>query len=323
MGGSTNTILHLLAIAQEAEIDFTMADIDRLSRIVPQLCKVAPNTNKYHIEDVHRAGGIMAILGELDRAGKLHTDVPTVHSKTMKDALDQWDIARNPSRRGQTFYMAGPGGIPTQVAFSQSTRWPSLDRPRRRLHPLGGACLLARRRPGRADRQHRAGRLRGQDRRRGRVHPGVRRPGPRGRVAGRSGGQHPGRQGQGRRRGDRALRRPQGRPRHAGNALPHQLHQVQGPGQGLRAADRRPLLGRHLGPVHRPLLARSGGRRRHRPGAQRRPHPHRHPQPPHQRAGVGRAELAAAAPSRTPRAGSPRSHARARCRPRSRPTPSW
>ena len=127
MGGSTNTILHLLAIAQEAEIEFTMADIDRMSKIVPQLCKVAPNTNKYHIEDVHRAGGIMAILGELDRAGKLHTDVPTVHAKTMKDALDQWDIARNPSDAVKTFYMAGPAGIPTQVAFSQNTRWPSLD----------------------------------------------------------------------------------------------------------------------------------------------------------------------------------------------------
>jgi dihydroxy-acid dehydratase len=127
MGGSTNTILHLLAIAQEAGIDFTMKDIDRVSRVVPQLCKVAPNTDKYHIEDVHRAGGIMAILGELDRAGKLHTDVPTVHSKTMKDALDQWDIARAPSEAVQTFYMAGPGGIPTQVAFSQSSRWPSLD----------------------------------------------------------------------------------------------------------------------------------------------------------------------------------------------------
>ncbi len=127
MGGSTNTILHILAIAQEAEIDFTMADIDRLSRAVPQLCKVAPNTNKYHIEDVHRAGGIMAILGELDRAGKLHTDVPTVHAKTMKDALDTWDIARNPSDAVKTFYMAGPAGIPTQVAFSQATRWPSLD----------------------------------------------------------------------------------------------------------------------------------------------------------------------------------------------------
>ena len=127
MGGSTNTILHLLAIAQEAEIDFTMADIDRLSRTVPQLCKVAPNTNKYHIEDVHRAGGIMAILGELDRAGKLHTDVPTVHAKTMKDALAQWDITLTSDDAVKTFYMAGPAGVPTQVAFSQSTRWPSLD----------------------------------------------------------------------------------------------------------------------------------------------------------------------------------------------------
>ncbi|MFT7776686.1 dihydroxy-acid dehydratase [Roseateles sp.] len=127
MGGSTNTILHILAAAQEAGIAFDMGDIDRLSRDVPQLCKVAPNTNKYHIEDVHRAGGIMAILGELDRAGKLHTDAPTVHAKTMKDALDQWDIARSPSEAVQTFYRAGPAGIPTQVAFSQDTRWPSLD----------------------------------------------------------------------------------------------------------------------------------------------------------------------------------------------------
>jgi len=127
MGGSTNTILHILAAAQEAGIAFDMTDIDRLSREVPQLCKVAPNTNKYHIEDVHRAGGIMAILGELDRAGKLYTDVPTVHAKTMKEALDQWDIARQPSEAVKTFYMAGPAGIPTQVAFSQATRWPSLD----------------------------------------------------------------------------------------------------------------------------------------------------------------------------------------------------
>jgi dihydroxy-acid dehydratase len=127
MGGSTNTILHLLAIAQEAGIDFTMRDIDRLSRQVPQLCKVAPNSQKYHIEDVHRAGGIMAILGELDRAGKLHTDVPTVHAPTLKEALDQWDICRNVSDAVKTFYMAGPAGIPTQTAFSQSTRWPSLD----------------------------------------------------------------------------------------------------------------------------------------------------------------------------------------------------
>ena len=127
MGGSTNTILHILAIAQEAEIDFTMADIDRISRDVPQLCKVAPNTNKYHIEDVHRAGGIYGILGELDRAGKLHTDVPTVHTPTLKDALDQWDIVRTQDDAVRTFYMAGPAGVPTQVAFSQATRWPSLD----------------------------------------------------------------------------------------------------------------------------------------------------------------------------------------------------
>ncbi|TPQ41166.1 dihydroxy-acid dehydratase, partial [Burkholderia ubonensis] len=127
MGGSTNTILHLLAIAREAGIDFTMKDIDRLSRVVPQLCKVAPNTNKYHIEDVHRAGGIMAILGELDRAGRLHTDVPTVHAPTLKDALDQWDIVRTQDEAVRKFYLAGPAGIPTQVAFSQDTRWPSLD----------------------------------------------------------------------------------------------------------------------------------------------------------------------------------------------------
>jgi dihydroxy-acid dehydratase len=127
MGGSTNTILHLLAAAQEAELDFTQSDIDRLSRKVPQLCKVAPSTPLYHMEDVHRAGGIMGILGALERGGLLHTDVSTVHSKTLKDALDQWDIMRNPSDEVKMFYKAGPAGIPTQTAFSQSTRWPSLD----------------------------------------------------------------------------------------------------------------------------------------------------------------------------------------------------
>ena len=127
MGGSTNTILHLLASAQEAEVDFTLKDIDRLSRTVPQLCKVAPNTPKYHIEDVHRAGGIYGILGELDRAGKLHTHLPTVHSATLAEALEKWDIMRNNDSAVAEFYKAGPAGIPTQVAFSQSTRWPSLD----------------------------------------------------------------------------------------------------------------------------------------------------------------------------------------------------
>jgi dihydroxy-acid dehydratase len=130
MGGSTNTILHLLAAAQEAELDFTMTDIDRLSRKVPQLCKVAPNTPKYHMEDVHRAGGIMGILGELDRAGLLHTDCPTVHSPNMGDALDNWDIVRTDNADVHKFFSAGPGGIPTQTAFSQDTRWPSLDNDR-------------------------------------------------------------------------------------------------------------------------------------------------------------------------------------------------
>jgi dihydroxy-acid dehydratase len=127
MGGSTNTILHLLAAAQEAELDFTMTDIDRLSRKVPQLCKVAPSTPQYHMEDVHRAGGIMGILGEIDRAGLLHTQCPTVHSATMGEALDNWDIKRTDDAAVHKFYSAGPGGIPTQTAFSQDTRWPSLD----------------------------------------------------------------------------------------------------------------------------------------------------------------------------------------------------
>ncbi len=130
MGGSTNTILHLLAAAQEAELDFTMADIDRMSRKVPQLCKVAPSTPQYHMEDVHRAGGIMAILGEIDRAGLLHRDCPTVHSPTIGDAIDNWDIMCTDDEAVHTFYAAGPAGIPTQTAFSQDTRWPSLDNDR-------------------------------------------------------------------------------------------------------------------------------------------------------------------------------------------------
>jgi dihydroxy-acid dehydratase len=128
MGGSTNTVLHLLAAAQEGEVDFTLLDIDRLSRQVPNLCKVAPSTQKYHLEDVHRAGGVIAILGELDRAGLLHREVRTVHSETLAEALDRWDIARPTSRdEARLRYSAGPAGIPTQEAFSQDTRWPSLD----------------------------------------------------------------------------------------------------------------------------------------------------------------------------------------------------
>ena len=127
MGGSTNTILHLMAAAQEGEVDFGMADIDRLSRKVPQLCKVAPNTPQYHIEDVHRAGGIMGILGELNRAGLLNADVPTIHAPTLADALAKWDITVTDDEAVHTFFKAGPAGIPTQQAFSQDCRWDSVD----------------------------------------------------------------------------------------------------------------------------------------------------------------------------------------------------
>ncbi len=127
MGGSTNTVLHLLAAAQEAEVDFTMDDIDRLSRRVPVLCKVAPAVATVHMEDVHRAGGIMGILGELDRAGLLTTNIPTVHAETMGQALDRWDVKRTDSDMVHSFYSAAPGGVPTQVAFSQDRRFDSVD----------------------------------------------------------------------------------------------------------------------------------------------------------------------------------------------------
>jgi dihydroxy-acid dehydratase len=127
MGGSTNTVLHLLAAAHEAGVDFTMQDIDRLSRKVPNLCKVAPATQQYHMEDVHRAGGVIGILGELDRAGLITRDVPTVHSATMGESLDRWDVVRSPAAAVQERFRAAPGGVPTQVAFSQSALWPDLD----------------------------------------------------------------------------------------------------------------------------------------------------------------------------------------------------
>jgi dihydroxy-acid dehydratase len=127
MGGSTNTVLHLLAAASEAGVDFTMKDIDRISRRIPCLCKVAPAVPDVHIEDVHRAGGIMAILGELDRAGLLHSDVPTVHSKTMAESLHRWDVMQAHDNSVFDFYRAAPGGVPTQQAFSQDRRWNELD----------------------------------------------------------------------------------------------------------------------------------------------------------------------------------------------------
>jgi len=129
MGGSTNTVLHLLAAASEGEVDFTMDDIDRLSRKVPNLSKVAPATQLFHMEDVHRAGGVMALLGELDRAGVIHGDCKTIHSDTMKQALEKWDIVQSSDDAVKTFYQAAPGNVPTQQAFSQNKRWElDLDR---------------------------------------------------------------------------------------------------------------------------------------------------------------------------------------------------
>ncbi|HEV7309856.1 dihydroxy-acid dehydratase [Ensifer sp.] len=151
MGGSTNTVLHILAAAHEGEVDFTMADIDRLSRKVPCLSKVAPAKSDVHMEDVHRAGGIMSILGELEKGGLINRDCPTVHSATIGDAIDRWDITRTSSETVRNFFRAAPGGIPTQVAFSQEARWDELDTDREKgvirsvEHPFskdGGLAVL-------------------------------------------------------------------------------------------------------------------------------------------------------------------------------------
>ncbi|ODT07278.1 MAG: dihydroxy-acid dehydratase [Mesorhizobium sp. SCN 65-20] len=127
MGGSTNTVLHILAAAHEGEIDFDQDDIDVLSRKVPVLCKVAPAKQDVHMEDVHRAGGIMAILGQLEKAGLLNTDLPTVHTATIGEAIDYWDTSRTKSQAVRDFFLAAPGGVPTQTAFSQDRRWDELD----------------------------------------------------------------------------------------------------------------------------------------------------------------------------------------------------
>ena len=195
MGGSTNTVLHLLAAAHEGKVDFTMRDIDRLSRRVPVLCKVAPSVANVHVEDVHRAGGIMAILAELDRAGLIDTASPTVHTATLGEALARWDIKQSDSRSIATFFAAAPGGIPTTEAFSQSARWDELDHDRENgvirdlAHAFsrdGGLAVLYGNLA--ADGLHREnGRGRCQ-------HPQLRRPGAHFREPGRRGGRHPRRQ---------------------------------------------------------------------------------------------------------------------------------
>ena len=253
MGGSTNTILHLLAAAQEAEVPFDLRDIDRLSRKVPQLCKVAPNIQKYHMEDVHRAGGIFSILGELAP--------PAAHRRPHRAQPEHGrrhrPVGHHPDpRRSRAHLLQGRSGghpDPDRVQPEHPLAEPG-RRPRRGLHPQRRACLFQGRRAGRALRQHRSRRLRGEDRRGRRVDPRVRRQREDLRKPGRRGERHPRRRGEGRRHRDHPLRRTEGRAGHAGNALSDQLPEVQGPGQAVRPAHRRTLLRRHLGPVHRSRL---------------------------------------------------------------------
>ena len=214
MGGSTNTVLHLLAAAQEAGIDFTMSDIDEVSRRVPCICKVAPNGH-YVMEDVHRAGGIPAILGELHRGGLLHDDVASVHAPDLQGWLDEWDIrGGSASDEAIELFHAAPGCVRSAEAFSQSERWDTLDvDAAERLHPRRRARLHARRRPRDPVRQHRRRRLRREDRGRRRVDLEVLRPGRRGRVAGGRGRRDPGRPRQARRRRGDPLRGPARRAR--------------------------------------------------------------------------------------------------------------
>ena len=282
MGGSTNTVLHILAAAYEGGIDFTLADVDRLSRQVPVLCKVAPSVPNVHMEDVHRAGGIMAILGQLDRGGLINRDQPTVHTPTLGDALDRWDVSRTNSDSVRQFFRAAPGGVPTQTAFSQSARWEDLDLDRQTgairnvghaFSRDGGLAVLK----GNLSTDGCVVKTAGVDdsilvffwpRR------CVRKPG-------RSGRRHPRRQGQGRRCGGHPLRRAARRAGHAGNAIPYELSQIEGVGQSLRAANRWPLLGRQRGPLHWSRLARSERGRHDRTGRRGRPHRDRHPQSKH------------------------------------------
>ncbi len=281
MGGSTNTVLHILAAAQEAGHDFTMVDIDAISRRVPNICKVAPSTDRYHMEDVHRAGGIMGILGELDRAGLIDTAVPTTHAATLGAALAEWDIIRpTATDQAKRLYTAGPAGIPTQVAFSQNTRWPSLDTDRvdgcirsvvNAYSSEGGLAVLY----GNIAEDGCIVKTAGVD------ESNFTFSGP-ARVYESQDDAVDGILGeevQLRRGRHRSIRRTARRSWHAGNALPDHIHQEPGAGPGVRPADRWAILGRNVGPVDRSRVARGGRRRCHRAGAQRGFDLHRHPEP--------------------------------------------
>ena len=257
MGGSTNTILHLLAAAHEGGVDFGLKEIDELSRRVPCLCKVAPSSS-YHVEDVHRAGGIHTILGELDRAGLLNRTVHTVHGQPIAD----WDLRSGAaSDEAVELYHAAPGGVRTTKAYSQSARWASLDLDAGvRVHPRRGARVHRRRRARRAVRQPGAGRRDREDRRgpRGAVH--VLRAGPGVRVAGGCRRRHPRRPGDGRRRRGDQVRGAARRARHAGDAVPDVVPEGEGARPGLRADHRRAVLRRDFRAVDRPHRPRGGQR---------------------------------------------------------------
>ncbi len=280
MGGSTNTVLHLLAAAYEAELDFTMVDIDRLSRRVPVLCKVAPSIADVHVEDVHRAGGIMGILGELDRAHLLNRDVKMVHAESLDQALARWDVKRGASKATREFFSAAPGGVPTQVAFSQAARWESLDEDRQKgvIRDLdhayskdGGLAVLK----GNLALDGCIVKTAGVDA------SVLKFEGPakvfesqddasRGILAGEVVA------------GDVVVIRyegPRGGPGMQEMLYPTSYIKSKGLGKDLRADHRRPLLRRHFGPVDRPCVARSGRRRRDRAGRAGRPHRHRHSRP--------------------------------------------
>ncbi len=288
MGGSTNTVLHILAMAREAEVDFTMADIDRLSRQVPCICKVAPATGKFHLEDVARAGGIPTILGELQRAGKIHSGVGTVSGDDMGNM-----IRRNDLRDGNGSLcdfarrraLAAPGGVRTREAFSQESYYQASDLDSREgcirsaEHAYsrdGGLAVLY----GNLAEDGCIVKTAGC----GRVDLGLRGTGPRLRIPGGSLRRDPGRRGPGRGRGGDPVRGPQGRPGDAGDALSDLLHQGPATGRQVRAADGWALQRRDQRIVHRTRLPRGGRGRSHRPGGGGRPDPDRHSQP---NAGIG------------------------------------
>ena len=265
MGGSTNTVLHILAAAHEGGIDFTMDDIDALSRRVPVLCKVAPAKSDVHMEDVHRAGGIMAILGELDKAGLIHRDQPTVHTATIGQAIEHWDIGAHDELDGARLLHGGAGRrADARSRSARSRRWDDLDLDRETgvirdaAHPFskdGGLAVLK----GNIALEGCMVKTAGVD------ESILKFTGP-AKVFESQDAAVKGileQRGEGRRRRRHPLRGAARRAGHAGDALSDELPEIEGPRQILRAADRRALLRRHVGPVDRPRLAGSGrGRRR-------------------------------------------------------------